>query len=221
MSFATLRCHIYLLSEKSQALDAFRIFNYEVELQLENKIKVVRSDRGGEFYGKYTEAGQAKGAFASYLQQNGIKAQYTTPYNPSQNGVAERKNRTLLNMVRSMMCTTGSPIFLWGEALKTANYICNRSPSKSVEKTPFELWYGKQPSLHHLHVWGCKAEAKIPNVNNKLQSKTITCNFIGYCEKSKGYRFYTPNNFTRTMETNQAKFLDENCYNANFEDLST
>ena len=67
------------------------------------------------------------------------------------------------------MCTTCLPIFLWGEALKTANYICNRSPSKSVEKTPFELWYGKQPSLHHLHVWGCKAEAKIPNVNNKLQ----------------------------------------------------
>ncbi|KAJ9539077.1 LOW QUALITY PROTEIN: hypothetical protein OSB04_031810 [Centaurea solstitialis] len=79
-------------------------------------------------------------------------AQYTTPYNPSKSGMAERKNRTLLNMVRSMMCTTGLPIFLWGETLKTANYICNRSPSKSIEETPFELWYGKQPSLHHLHV---------------------------------------------------------------------
>lgn len=136
-------CYIYMLSEKSQALQAFIIYKTEVELQLEKKIKVVRSDRGGEYYGRHTEAGQHKGPFALYLQENGIKAQYSTPHNPQQNGVAERKNRTLLNMVRCMMCTAGLPIFLWGEALKTANYVCNRSPSKSVEKTPFELWCGR------------------------------------------------------------------------------
>ena len=224
-------CYIYLLSEKSQALEAFKIYKAEVELQLETKIKTVRSDRGGEFYGRHTSAGQQKGPFAMFLQEHGIKAQYSTPYTPTQNGVAERKNRTLfffflnnrtlLNMVRSMMCTSGLPINLWGEALKTANYICNRSPSKSVETTPFELWCGRKPSLHHCHVWGCKAEARIPNIlQEKLGPKTISCNFIGYCEKSKGYRFYTPKAKTKLMETNQAKFLDEGVCSDNFEDLS-
>ncbi|PRQ59012.1 putative RNA-directed DNA polymerase [Rosa chinensis] len=214
-------CYIYLLSEKSQALQAFKIFRTEVELQQETKIKIVRSDRGGEFYGKYTEAGQQKGPFALYLQEQGIKAQYTTPYNPQQNGVAERKNRTFLNMVRSMMCTSGLPKFLWGEALRTANYICNRAPSKAVEKTPFEIWCGRQPSLHHCHVWGCKAEAKTPNaLTQKLESKTVSCNFIGYCEKSKGFKFYAAHHTLRIFETYQAKFLDEVVCNSSFEDLS-
>ena len=119
------------------------------------------------------------------------------------------------------MCTSGLPINLWGEALKTANYICNRSPSKSVETTPFELWCGRQPSLHHCHVWGCKAEAKIPDIlAEKLGTKTLSCHFLGYCDKSKGYRFYTPQNKTQIYETSNAKFLDEVCFNSNFEDLT-
>ena len=185
-------CHIQLLSEKAQSIEAFKVFKAEVELQLGRKIKTVRSDRGGEFYGRYTETGQHKGPFAMFLEEHGIKAQYTTPHNPQQNGVAERKNRTLLGMVRSMMCTSGLPKSLWGEALKTANYICNRAPSKSVDKTPYELWHGKQPSLHHMHVWGCNAEARIYNPNlEKLEPRSVSCHFIGYCEKSKGYKLYS------------------------------
>ena len=213
--------YVSLLSEKSQALDAFKIFKSEVENQLERKIKTVRSDRGGEFYGKYTEKGQQKGPFALYLQEHGIKAQYTTPYNPQQNGVAERKNRTLLNMVRCMMCTTGLPKFLWGEALKTANYICNRTPSKAIEKTSFELWCGRKPSLHHCHVWGCHAEARVYNPNlSKLDSKSISCYFIGYPEKSKGYKLYSAKHKPRIFETHQVKFLNEKVHNAEYEDLS-
>ena len=215
-------CYVYLLSEKSQSLEAFKIFRTEVEHQLELKIKTVRSDRGGEFYGRYTEQGQQKGPFALYLQENGIKAQYTTPYNPQQNGVAERKNRTLLNMVRSMMCTSGLPRMLWGEALRTANYLCNRTPSKSVSKTPYELWTGKQPSLHHCHVWGCNAEARIYNPKiNKLDSKSVSCHFIGYCEKSKGYKLYSADHSPRIFETHQVKFLGESVCNTNFEDLTS
>ena len=214
--------YVYLLSEKSQALQAFQIYKAEVEKQLDKKIKTVRSDRGGEFYGRYTEAGQQKGPFALFLQEHGIKAQYTTPYNPQQNGVAERKNRTLLNMVRSMMCTTGLPRFLWGEALRTANYICNRTPSKAVEKTSFELWCGRKPSLHHCHVWGCPAEARIYNPKiNKLDPKTVSCYFIGYPEKSKGYKLYSAKHSPRIFETHQVKFLNEKIHNAVFEDLSS
>ena len=85
------------------------------------------------------------------------------PSTPQQNGVAERRNRTLMEMVRSMMSYSSVPISLWGEALKTAMYILNRVPSKAVPKTPFELWTDRKPSLRHIHIWGCPAEARIYN----------------------------------------------------------
>ena len=87
--------------------------------------------------------------------KNGIVAQYSTPGEPQQNGVAERRNRTLMDMVRSMMIYSTLPINLWMETLKTAIYILNRVPSKSVPKTPYELWTGREPSLNHFCVWSC------------------------------------------------------------------
>ena len=74
------------------------------------------------------------------------------PGTPQQNGVVERRNRTLMEMVRSMMSYSSVPILLWGEALKTAMYILNRVPTKAVPKTPFELWIGRKPSLRHIHI---------------------------------------------------------------------
>ncbi|KAM2808794.1 hypothetical protein PS2_043635 [Malus domestica] len=121
--------HIFLIKEKSAVLECFKIFKNEVEKQLNLVIKIVRSDRGGEYFGRYTEAGQQKGPFAYYLEQQGIVAQYTTPGTPQQNGVAERRNRTLMGMVRSLISRSKLPGFLWGEALKTANYILNRVDS--------------------------------------------------------------------------------------------
>ena len=112
----------------------------------------MRSDRGGEYYGGYDELGQNPGAFAKFLEKCGIRAQYTMPGTPQQNGVAERRNRTLMEMVRSMMSYSSVPISLWGEALKTVMYILNRVPSKVVPKTPFELWTGRKPSLRHIHI---------------------------------------------------------------------
>lgn len=82
---------------------------------------------------------------------------------PQQNGVAERCNRTLVDMVRSMLSNSIIPILLWSEALKTAMYILSRVPSKAVPTTPYELWTGRKPSLRHLHVWGCPTEARIYN----------------------------------------------------------
>ena len=97
------------------------------------------------------------------------------PSTPQQNGVAERRNRTLMEMVRSMMSYSSVPISLWGEALKTVMYILNRVPSKVVPKTPFELWTGRKPSLRHIHIWGCPAKARIYNPHEKkLDSRTIS-----------------------------------------------
>ena len=115
-----------------------------------------------------------------------------------------------MDMIRSMMSYSTLPINLWMEALKTAIYILNRVPSKSVPKTPYELWTGREPSLNHFRVWGCPAEAKVFNPNiGKLDPKTVSCHFIGYPEKSKGYRFYRPNRHTKFVETRHATFLED------------
>ena len=171
-------------------------------------MKIVRSDRGGEYYGKYDESGQNPGPFAKFLEKYGICAQYTMPGTPQQNGVIERRNRTLMDMVRSMMSNSSLPKFLWMHALKTAVYLLNRIPSKAVPKTPFELWTGRKPSLRHLHVWSCPAEARVYNPHEKkLDSRTVSGYFIGYPEKSKGYRFYCPNHSSRIVEKGNAKFI--------------
>jgi transposase InsO family protein len=202
-------CYIYLLHEKSQAVDALEVYITEVERKLDRKVKVVRSDRGGEYYGRYDGLGQCPGPFAKLLEKHGICAQYTMPGTPQQNGVAERRNRTLMDMVRSMLSNSSLPISLWMEALKTAVYLLNRVPSKAVPKTPFELWTGRKPSLRHLHVWGCPAEARIYNPHEKkLDFKTISGYFIGYPAKSKGYRFYCPTHSTKIVETGNARFLE-------------
>ena len=111
----------------------------------------MRSDRVDEYYGRYDESRQKPGHFAKFLKKHGIRAQYTMPGTPQQNGVAERRNRTLMEMVRSMMSYSSIPISLWGEALKTAMYNLNRVPSKAVPKTPFELWTGRKPSLRYIY----------------------------------------------------------------------
>ena len=218
--------YLYLIKEKAESLDKFKIFRTEVEKQLGKVMKVVRSDRGGEYYGKHGDAGQRKGPFAKYLEDSGIVAQFTMLRSPEQNGVAERRNRTLMEMVRSMISRTNLPGFLWGEALKTALYILNRVPTKAVPLTPFELWTGRKPSLNHLKVWGCPAEVKLYNPTlSKLDSRTTRCYFVSYPEHSKGYRFYNPNGGTRIVESQTSKFLEfdvaeESSYSQTIEDNS-
>ncbi|RVW43382.1 Retrovirus-related Pol polyprotein from transposon TNT 1-94 [Vitis vinifera] len=191
-------------------LDVFKNFKAEVENQLSKKIKAVRSDRGGEYYGRYDGSGEQRpGPFAKYLMECGIVPQYTMPGTPSQNGVAERRNRTLKDMVRSMISHSTLPESLWGEAIKTAVYILNRVPSKAVAKTPYELWTSKKPSIRHLHVWGCPAEARPYKPNEKkLDSRTVSCYFIGYSERSRGFKFYDPSSRS-FFETGNAKFIED------------
>src|SRR5512142_3355462 len=96
--------------------------------------------------------GQVPGPFARFLLENGIVAQYSIQGEPQQNGVAERRNCTLMDMARSMMSYSTLPLGLWMEALKTAIHILNRVPSKTAPKTTYELWIGRVPSLAHLRV---------------------------------------------------------------------
>ena len=103
----------------------------------------------------------------------------------------EKKNHTLLNMMRSMMCFMDLPISFWGFALEVAVYVLNKVPSKSISNTPYEIWKEKKPSLKHLKIWGCPAYVK--NIDRyKLSARSEKYRFIGYPKKSIGYYFYNP-----------------------------
>ena len=151
----------YLIHEKSESLNKFKDFKSEVEKQLGKPIKIIRSDRGGEYYRRYTENGQMSGPFALFLKEHVIVPQYTMPDKPNMNGVAERRNRTLKEMVRAMMSHSNLPNSRWGEALKTTVHIINNVPTKSIKKTPYELWTNRKPSMKYMHIWGCPAEVKV------------------------------------------------------------
>ena len=130
--------YVYLLHEKSQVVDALDIYLNEIEGQFDRKVKIIRSD-GGEYYGRYDKTGQHPGLFGKLLKKCGICAQYTMSCTPQQNDVSERHNRTLMNMIMSMLNNSTLPVSLWMYALKTAMYLLNRVPSKTVPKTHFEL----------------------------------------------------------------------------------
>jgi hypothetical protein len=114
--------YIYPIKERSEALDKFKWFNAEVDNQHELKITIVRSDCG-EYYGRQTGYGQVSRPFARFLKENGIVAQYSTLGEPQQNGVAEKRNITPMNIVRSMLSYSNLPMGLWMEALKTDIHI--------------------------------------------------------------------------------------------------
>jgi len=139
------------------------VYITEVERQLERKVKIIRLDKGGEYYGKNDESGQCPSPFAKLLEKHGICAQYTMPGTSEQNGVAKRCNHTLMDMVRSMLSNSTLSLSLWMYALKTIVYLLNQVPNKAVPKTLFELWAERKLSLRHLHVWGCLVEARIYN----------------------------------------------------------
>ncbi|KAK0600567.1 hypothetical protein LWI29_016188 [Acer saccharum] len=194
--------YVYLMRHKSDAFDMFKAFKAEVENQLEKHIKILRSDRGGEYL---------SGEFQQYLIDNGIVSQFSAPGTPQQNGVAERRNRTLLDMVRSMLSYSTLPISFWGYALQTAIYILNDVPSKSVPKTPHELWTGRKPSLQHLRIFGCPAHV-LKEKTEKMESRSETCIFVGYPKETKGYYFYSPSDLKVFVST-YAKFLEKDYMN--------
>ena len=175
----------YFLAEKLEALQHFQHFKKLVEKETGQFIKGIRTDRGGEFNSL---------EFNEFCQQNGIKRQLTTAYTPQQNGVAERKNRTVMNLVRSMLSEKKIPKSLWAEVVNWIIYVLNRCPTNAIkDMTPEEVWIGMKPSVEHFRVFGCIAHVHIPNAKRtKLENKSVCCVLMGVSEVSKGYRLYDP-----------------------------
>ena len=174
-------CYVYLLKTKDEALYYFKIYKAEVENQLEKKIKRVHSDRGGEYFSN---------EFSEFCAEHGIIHERTPPYSPQSNGVAERKNCTLSDLVNAMLDTEGLSKEWWGEAILTACHVLNRMPTKNKEIPPFEEWEKKRLNLSYLRTWGCLAKVNVPiNKKRKFGPKTVDCVFLGYAIHSVGYRF--------------------------------
>ena len=193
---------IYFLKNKFKVFKKFQIFQALVENQFHLKIQILRSDNGGEYISQQ---------FKDYCVQHGIVQHFTIPYSPSQNGIAERKMRTLVECARSMLKTSNLPKKFWAEATATACYVQNRSFTSSLNNsTPFEKWTGSKPTLSHLRIFGCPAYEHIPmNKRTKWDYKANKCIFIGYGEMNgiKGYRLY--NEYSRQITISRSVIFNE------------
>ena len=151
---ASGRMALALLKHKSELFERFKEYQAKIERETGKKIKLLRSDGDGEYTGH---------GFRKYLAERGVTQQITPPYTPEHNGIAERANRTIMEMVRCMIYDTRFGQEFWGFAALTAVHIINRLPSSAHNnKTPFEIWFGKPPSLAHLRVFGCTAYRHTP-----------------------------------------------------------
>ena len=138
--------HVYLISHKSEALECFKSYSKLVENKLNVNFKALRTKQGCEYLFDL---------FKNYCDDKGIVRHITIPSTQQQNDIVERRNRTLLNIVRSIMAQVNFPISFWGDALLFATYILNRVPSKFVPSTPYEVWKGETLDLSIIRPWEC------------------------------------------------------------------
>ena len=122
--------YLYLMRNKDESFDMFKRYKIEIEIQKDRKIKILRSDRGGEYF---------PNDFSTFCEEHGIIHLSSAPYTPQQNGLTERKNKTLVDMVNAMILSVELPFNLWGKALLTACHVHNRVPSKKIKVSPYEL----------------------------------------------------------------------------------
>jgi transposase InsO family protein len=141
-------------------------------------IKIIISHQGGEY---------TSGAFKSYYKFHGIKQQFMVPHTPQQNGVAERRNRTLVECASSILQGKNISYGFWTKGLNTVVYLKNQSPTKKLDfQTPFEILHGYKPDVSNLIVFGSTAFSHIPkDERRKNDAKSIKCVFIGYCTDKK------------------------------------
>lgn len=200
----TRKVFVYFLATKTGVREIFESFKAMVENQFSSNIKslqfrssrivadksgqtikILRTDNGGEYVNR---------DFESYLKRCGIRFQTTCPHTPQQNGMAERMNRTIVEKARCMLFGSNLDKSFWAEAVATAVYVTNRSPSRGLDgKTPEQIWSGKMPNLCHLKTFGCKAMVHVPKKHRqKWDAKSEEYIFVGYCDETKGYRLLHP-----------------------------
>jgi len=174
---------VYFLRAKFEVQFVFQNFVACIENHFSTCIKMLRSDSGGEYMSH---------EFHDFLHYKGIVSQRSCPYTPQQNGVVERKNQHLLDVVRTLLLESSVPSKFWVEALSTAVYLINRLHSQVLNfDSPYYRLYHQHPSYLNLHTFGCVCFVHLPlHERNKLSAQSVKCAFMGYSISHKGYVCY-------------------------------
>uniref|UniRef100_A0ABD2WA73 Integrase catalytic domain-containing protein n=1 Tax=Trichogramma kaykai TaxID=54128 RepID=A0ABD2WA73_9HYME len=216
-------CHVYLMKEKSQVTERFVEFKNMVEKQTGHSIKELQSDGGGEYDNRKLD---------NLCKDAGIKRRFTVPHTPQQNGLAERKNRTLVETASCLLTQSGLPKSFWAEAIMTANYIRNRCYTNTIGCTPYEKWTGRKPDVSHMRPFGEKVYAldKTPT-KGKFDCRGLEGYFLGYADNSKAYRVWLVNarkiicsrdvKFSNKFDNSLIEYKPDASHDSNIVDLST
>ncbi|GJS07266.1 putative ribonuclease H-like domain-containing protein [Tanacetum coccineum] len=192
---------VFFLGTKDETFYILRDFITFVENQLTKKVKAIRCDNGTEF---------KNSNLIELCGSKGIKRDYSVARTPQQNGVAERKNRTLIEAARTMLADSKLPTMFWTEAVSTACYVLNRVlVTRPHNKTPYELLSGKVPNISHLKPFGC--HVTILNTSDhlgKFEGKADEGFLVGYSAHSKAYRVYNLSN-KKIEETLNLRYMED------------
>ncbi|GKA07650.1 putative ribonuclease H-like domain-containing protein [Tanacetum coccineum] len=194
-------CWVFFLAKKDETSDILKTFIRQIENQLNQKVKIIRSDNGTEFKNR---------VMLEFCREKGIKQEFSNARTPQQNGVAERMNKTLIEAARTMLADSHLPTTFWAEAVNTACYTFNRvRVTKPQNKTPYELLFGHKPILSYIRPFGC--HVTILNTLSplgKFDGKSDEGFLVGYSVNSKAFRVY--NLVTKRVEVNlHVNFLEE------------
>jgi transposase InsO family protein len=201
---------VFFLESKDEAFQ----FIHDLVLKLKNElsnnvVRAIRSDNGTEFKNARMKA---------FCSEQGLDHQFSSPYVPPQNGVVERKNRTLVEMARTMLDEHKTPRRFWAEAINTACYVANRIFLRAfLGKTSYELRYGRCPKVSHFRVFGCKCFILKKGNLDKFESRSSDGLFLGYALQGRAYRVLNLDT-NRIEETCEVTF-DETmpCFSSAFE----
>jgi len=201
-----------MLKNRSDVFEAFKNYKLKVEKQTGQRIKKLRTDNEKEYLSN---------DFKNFLKSEGILHQLSVEYTPQQNGIAERKNRTLVEMARCILLQGNLPQSLWAEAINAATYIRNRCATKTLnDKTPFEAWSERKPYVGFFKVIGSKAIVlDKTRRRGKFQPKGDEYVLVGYSEESKAYRLWKPGTRTVIKARDVRFFEKEDLINISAEDL--
>ena len=191
---------VFFLRLKSEAPEEMINFIKQIELKLKRPVRRIRSDNGLEFKNNTLD---------SFLKDKGIEHNFSAPYTPQQNGVVERRNRTLCEAARSMLIFADLPQYFWAEAIATACYTQNRSLiHKHLHKTPYEVINNRKPNIKFFHIFGCRCFVKNNKDHlSKFESRSDEGIFLGYSFSSAAYRVL--NKRTRVIEESTDVHFDE------------
>ncbi|KAE8699425.1 hypothetical protein F3Y22_tig00110578pilonHSYRG00054 [Hibiscus syriacus] len=176
---------VFFMKEKSDTFSKFKEFRDSAEGEVGKKICCLRTDNGGEY---------RSNEFSQYLRECRIRHQYTCANTPQQNGVAERKNRHLAEICRSMLHAKNVSGRFWAEAMRTATFVINRLPQPRLGfVSPFEILWNIKPTVSYFRVFGCVCYVFVPDhLRSKFDKKAVRCIFVGYDSQRKGWKCCDP-----------------------------